>query len=249
MVLRKRAPPHLYNLNPPDVRLEPRSPISPTSPTAKSVSAPSPKRLTRPTRAKSSPYPHRIPSLDPIYSPDLNTSPAFDLMPLEQAQKSPVGPLSSDNTNPWVDDAAEGPARSAHIPEQTTPSGIDQQNQSAVNVQKADRVPSVLIAGTQRRMAANEWQETNNSGSWESPVQLQSNNPFLKTRQTEENPWDSNNPRASQGDGSNDRLSQSKSVNIDLIRCPILMLSSRRLHSNDCAFVTIGSISTGVPVG
>ncbi|EAW14936.1 DUF544 domain protein [Aspergillus clavatus NRRL 1] len=211
MVLRKRAPPHLSNLNQPDARSELRSPISPTSPTAKSVSAPSPKRLTRPRRAKSSPHPHRIPSLDPIYSPDLNTSPAFDLMPLEQAQKAPVGPLSSDNPNPWADDASERPAKSAHIPEQTAPSSIDQQAHLSTNVEKFDRVPPILVAGTQRRMAANEWQEANNnSGSWEAPVQLQSNNPFLKTRQAEENPWDSNNSKASHGDGSSGRLSQTE---------------------------------------
>ncbi|KAE8354582.1 hypothetical protein BDV28DRAFT_130608 [Aspergillus coremiiformis] len=223
MVLRKRAPPHLYSLNKGNARSEPRSePRSQISPTSKSVSSSSPKRLTRPRRAQSSPQPHRLPSQESIYSPDLNTSPAFDLMPLEQAQKSPVRSSSSEIMNPWVDEMVEPPDQ--------TPQGYKGSGQSVadsappsegVDNKRGDRVPSILVAGTQRRMAANEWQQNgdvNDTPDWEhvgpSPVQLQSNNPFLKPRQPEQNPWDDRNSRpfseatsASQ-DGTNARLAQ-----------------------------------------
>jgi hypothetical protein len=209
MVLRKRAPPHLYSLNLGNARSEPRSPISPTSPTAKSATSPSPKRLTRPRRAKSSPYPYQIPSEDSIYSPDLNTSPAFDLMPLEQAQKSPVGTLSSDTANPWADDVVERPDRSHSVSEHPPVHAGGPLQGPPLDSRRGDRVPSIVVAGTQRRMAANEWQEANSSANWEPPIQLRSNNPFLKAKQSDENPWGSNNLRASQGDNSSDRLSQS----------------------------------------
>ncbi|KAE8383786.1 hypothetical protein BDV26DRAFT_250794 [Aspergillus bertholletiae] len=180
MVLRKRAPPpHLYSLNKGNARSEPRPAISQISPTSKSVSSSSPKRLTRPRRAQSSPQPHRFPSQESVYSPDLNTSPAFDLMPLEQAQKSPIRSSPNEIMNPWADELVEQPEN-----------------------RRGDRVPSILVAGTQRRMAANEWQQNgdvNEAPDWEhigsSPVPLQSNNPFLKPRQPEENPYDNRSPR------------------------------------------------------
>ncbi|GIK00833.1 ubiquitin carboxyl-terminal hydrolase MINDY-1 [Aspergillus viridinutans] len=210
MVLRKRAPPHLYSLNLGNARSEPRSPISPTSPTVKSATSPSPKLLTRPRRAKSSPHPYQIPSEDSIYSPDLNTSPAFDLMPLEQAQKSPVGTLSSETANPWADDVAERPDKSHSVSEHPPVHAGEPLQGPPLDSRRGDRVPSIVVAGTQRRMAANEWQEVNNSANWEPPIQLQSNNPFLKAKQSDENPWGSNNLRASHGDNSSDRLSQSE---------------------------------------
>ncbi|RHZ54494.1 uncharacterized protein CDV56_102595 [Aspergillus thermomutatus] len=210
MVLRKRAPPHLYSLNLGNARSEPRSPISPTSPTAKSATSPSPKRLTRPRRAKSSPHPYQIPSEDSIYSPDLTTSPAFDLMPLEQAQKSPVGTLSSDTANPWADDVVERSDKTHSVSEDPAVPAMEPLHGTTLDSRRGDRVPSIVVAGTQRRMAANEWQEVNNSANWEPPIQLQSNNPFLKAKQPDENPWGSNNLRPSHGDGSSDRLSQSE---------------------------------------
>ncbi|KAE8395112.1 hypothetical protein BDV23DRAFT_146171 [Aspergillus alliaceus] len=199
MVLRKRAPPHLYSLNKGNAHSEPRAPISQISPTSKSVSSSSPKRLTRPRRAQSSPQPHRPPSQESVYSPDLNTSPAFDLMPLEQAQRSPVRSSPSEIMNPWTDELAERPDQGYNG--SGLPVASSAPPSEAVENKRGDRVPSILVAGTQRRMAANEWQQGdgNEAPDWEhvgnSPVQLQSNNPFLKPRQPEQNPWDDRNPR------------------------------------------------------
>lgn len=131
-------------------------------------------------------------------------------MPLEQAQKSPVGTMSSDTANPWADDVAERPDRSHSVSEHAPVHDIEPVHGPAPDSRRGDRVPSILVAGTQRRMAANEWQEANNSANWEPPIQLQSNNPFLKAKQSDENPWGSNNLRASSGDNSSDRLSQSR---------------------------------------
>ncbi|KAF7588894.1 hypothetical protein BBP40_005044 [Aspergillus hancockii] len=198
MVLRKRAPPHLYGLNKGNAHSIPSSPISQISPTSKSVSSPSPKRLTRPRRAQSSPQPHRLPSQESIYSPDLNTSPAFDLMPLEQAQKSPVRSSPSDNMNPWADELVERPGQNSQGYNVTGQPVADGAPPVADN-RRGERVPPILVAGTQRRMAANDLQQNSDVNDWEhvghSPVPLQSNNPFLKPRQPDENPWDDRNPR------------------------------------------------------
>ncbi|KAB8214800.1 hypothetical protein BDV33DRAFT_182087 [Aspergillus novoparasiticus] len=222
MVLRKRAPPHLYSLNKGNAHSEPHSAISQISPTSKSVSSSSPKRLTRPRRAQSSPQPHRLPSQESVYSPDLNTSPAFDLMPLEQAQRSPVRSSPSENMNPWADELVERPGQNHQgyngsgqsVADSAPPAG------GAEN-RRGDRVPSILVAGTQRRMAANEWQQNgdvNDAPDWEhvgnSPAPLQSNNPFLKPRQPEHNPWDDRSPRpfseatSASHDSANARLGQ-----------------------------------------
>lgn len=202
MVLRKRAPPHLYSLSQGNARFEPRATAAQTSPTAKSTASLSPKRLTR-RRAQSSPQPRRLDSQESIYSPDLNTSPAFDLMPLEQAQKSPVRPSAGDTSNPWADELVERPdqTREEYPSLEPSPTGNGSQQGTAINDRHPNRVPSALVAGTERRMAADEWQQNqglNDTSDWEhlgSP-NLRSNNPFLKPRQSEQNPWDDRNPRA-----------------------------------------------------
>ncbi|KAL4805018.1 hypothetical protein BDV18DRAFT_141747 [Aspergillus unguis] len=194
MVLRKRAPPHLHNLSQGNARYEPRFSLSRTSPTSFSLSSTSPKRLTRPSRAQSSPHPRRIPSQDSIFSPDLNTSPAFDLMSLEQAQRSPIRTSSTDTPNPWTDELVESPPG--------TSDGL--RADEAPDNRKGDRVPSIVLAGTQRRLAANDY--PSHQGDAEapnleypspSPVQLQSNNPFLKPSQNESNPWGDRSSHAS----------------------------------------------------
>ncbi|KAL3476476.1 hypothetical protein BJX99DRAFT_258409 [Aspergillus californicus] len=209
MVLRKRAPPHLHNLNQGNARYEPRYTLSRSSPTSLSVSSPSPKRLTRPSRAQSSPHPSRIPSQESIFSPDLNTSPAFDLMSLEQAQRSPIRTSSADNPNPWAEELVENPSH-AH-PETGTSTnhpGVDTgvQDGESADSRKGDRVPPIVLAGTQRRMAANEPQLNQgaaDNSDWEylghSPpaVPLQSNNPFLKAAQNDTNAWEDRNSRTS----------------------------------------------------
>lgn len=206
MVLRKRAPPHLQNVSQGNARFEPRFSLSRTSPTSFSASSTSPKRLTRPRRAQSSPHPRRIPSQDPIFSPDLNTSPAFDLMSLEQAQRSPIRTSSTDNPNPWVDElenpnpSPRGNGQLVHQPD----AADAPLNEETPDNRKGDRVPEIVLAGTQRRMAANEYPPDHGGDDkpdWENsgppPVQLQSNNPFLKPSQHEHNPLGDRNSSAS----------------------------------------------------
>ncbi|PLB52170.1 hypothetical protein P170DRAFT_377731 [Aspergillus steynii IBT 23096] len=204
MVLRKRAPPHLYSLSQGNARFAPRSTAAQTSPTAKSTASLSPKRLTRPRRAQSSPQPRRLSSQESIYSPDLNTSPAFDLMPLEQAQKSPVRSSGGDAPNPWADELVERPDqnRQEYTSSELPQLGHGSQEGGTVNDRGPDRVPSVLVAGTERRTAANDWQQSqglNDTSDWEHlggpSTPLRSNNPFLKPRQPDQNPWDDRNSR------------------------------------------------------
>lgn len=201
MVLRKRAPPHLYSLSQGNARFEPRPTAIQTSPTAKSTASLSPKRLTRPRRAQSSPQPRRLSSQESIYSPDLNTSPAFDLMPLEQAQKSPVRSSAGDAPNPWADELVERPDQNR---QEYTSSELPQVG--GASQEGPNRIPSVLVAGTERRAAANDWQQNqglNDASDWEhlgGPSTLRSNNPFLKPRQPDQNPWDDPNSRPHSGD-------------------------------------------------
>ncbi|KAL5049467.1 hypothetical protein BDW71DRAFT_161258 [Aspergillus fruticulosus] len=205
MVLRKRAPPHLHNLSQGNARFELRSSLSKISPTSFSLSPTSPKHLTRPKRAQSSPHPPRISSQDSIFSPDLNTSPAFDLMTLEQAQRSPIRTSSTDTPNPWADELVDNPSQSLRDNADSTErpdinSGL--RDREAVDNRKG--VPSIVLAGTQRRIAANElppYQGGTDTSDWEylasSPIRLQSNNPFLKPSQYENNAWVDGNSRAS----------------------------------------------------
>ncbi|KAL4978952.1 hypothetical protein BDW66DRAFT_6239 [Aspergillus desertorum] len=205
MVLRKRAPPHLRNLSQGNSQFILRSSLSKTSPTSFSLSSTSPKRLTRPSRAQSSPHPRRVPSQDSIFSPDLNTSPAFDLMSLEQAQRSPIRTSSTDSPNPWADELVDNPSQSSWDNADSTQrpiinSGL--RDGEAVHNRKG--VPSIVLAGTQRRMATNELpphQGGTDTSDWEflasSPIQLQSNNPFLKPSSSDNNAWLDGNSRAS----------------------------------------------------
>lgn len=213
MVLRKQPPPRLNSVKEPNHRLS-------ISPTAKSASPVSPKRLTRPRRAQSSPYPRRLPSQDSIYSPDLHTSPAFDLMTLEQAQRSPVGTAHSEAQNPWADELVEKPGQQhQEYPSGSTPASHNGIQEEPVNKNKGDRVPSILVAGTQRRMAANEWQPEEEADEWEhvrqTPTQLRSNNPFLKTRQSEGNPWQTELYQTQQAEDT--RASQATSLHSDAL--------------------------------
>lgn len=172
MVLRKPPPPRLENLSKWNGGSDPRSPASP------STSSPSSQRRARL---------NRIPSQDSVYSPELNTSPAFDLMPLEEAQRFSVGSSTSHLPNSWPD----GRVDAAHSDRPGTG-----ESYHAGTDHKARWNPSAPVAGPQGIAAPNH---DNKSG--EVPVQLQSNNPFLKPNSTD--------PRQSFSDRSewNDRYS------------------------------------------
>lgn len=220
MVLRKQPPPSLDYLAKGNGHSEQPSSASPTSPTAKSASSSSPKRLTRPRRTRSSPQPRQVPPQGQVYSPDLNTSPAFDLMPIEQAQRSPPGSSPNDSQNPWADDWVDVSRQGVGQSDMGCTSAVSTEPQDSSPDDKAGkRVPPIVVAGTQRRMAANERQQTpgsNDDSEWDKsdqePAQFQSNNPFLKAGLSEHNPWgdirDSGAASFLQSDGS-DRLSQS----------------------------------------
>jgi hypothetical protein len=192
MVLRKPPPPRLENLH--------QWNAHPASPTSPSTSSPSKRRAL-----------NRAPSEDPIYSPDLNTSPAFDLMPLEEAQRSPVGSPTSHPPNPWTESFGD---RAKH---EYPPALAD----SSYPTEAEDRrqwIPPALQTGSYA--AENGWHQASqpappapNGSTGEVPVQLQSNNPFLKPRpvDTRQNSTDSNhwNDRHSHASASSDPLSQS----------------------------------------
>jgi hypothetical protein len=164
MGLRKQPPPRLENISKSNPRTDARSPKSPNS------------------ASSHRPRLNRFPSEDSIYSPDLNTSPAFDLMPLEEAQRSPMGSPTNQPPNPWPnnngtpDDGRSG-----------------QCNQYEGAYRESGNInghwaPPTLITGQQQGAAEDVWRSTSDAGqatTGELPVQLQSNNPFLKPRPAE----------------------------------------------------------------
>ncbi|GCB25331.1 uncharacterized protein YGL082W [Aspergillus awamori] len=202
MVLRKRAPPRLNSLPQGNDRTGSRFTNSKLSPTSKSLSSSSPKRLTRPRRAQSSPQPHRVVSQESVFSPDLNTSPAFDLMPLEQAQRSPIRNSAGDGSNPWADEltARFGLDHQDSVASPRQIASSPSQGMGMVNGNASDQVPSTSFPGVQERGAA-EWRP-DREYTGQSPVQLQSNNPFLKPRSPEPNPWQDRNSQTSYGESS-----------------------------------------------
>ncbi|CAG8405863.1 unnamed protein product [Penicillium salamii] len=170
MGLRKQPPPRLQNISKPYARSDARSP--------KSASANSPSS-SRPSHLK------RLPSEDSIYSPDLNTSPAFDLMPLDQAQRSPVGSPTRNPPNTWPDSATKsengGAGQYGHH---------DQYNGTYQDpgTNTGNSVPHPLIPGQYTGASENVWRsdhDARHASMGELPVQLQSNNPFLKPRSAE----------------------------------------------------------------
>ncbi|KAJ5566704.1 uncharacterized protein N7459_010086 [Penicillium hispanicum] len=172
MVLRKQPPPRLDNISKWNARPESHSP----SPTAKSAAS-SP-RCARTTR---------IPSQESVYSPDLNTSPAFDLMPLEEAQRSPVGSTTSYPPHTWAEHL--GGRAEHHRPD--TVEGTDR----ADTDHRGDWIPPALVPGS-HGMAEHGSQPvagSHNATTGDVPVQLQSNNPFLKQRPAQPN-RDSSDP-------------------------------------------------------
>lgn len=168
MVLRKQRPPRLENLTRWNAGSKSRSP---TSPTPSSVS--SPDRLARL---------NSVSSQDSVYSADLNTSPAFKLMSLEEAQRSSMGSPTSHPPSSRTDEsgATSAPNNPGALedPETTTDS-------------KEHTIPSLLVASRQPDVADNEWQrptpEADAPSRGELPVQLQSNNPFRKPRRSHSN--------------------------------------------------------------
>ncbi|KAJ5182412.1 Protein of unknown function DUF544 [Penicillium capsulatum] len=172
MVLRKPPPPRLENLSKGNHRSEFHSPTSSLN------SASSPRRA----------HLNRLSSQESIYSPDLNTSPAFDLMPLEEAQQSPVGSPSSHPPRSW----SEGPGE---------PTDHDRPATGQL-----ERLPPVLVPGQQA---------SSGTTTGEAPVQLQSNNPFLKpkplpSRPDSPDPSEWNNDRHSHATTNSDPLSQTE---------------------------------------
>lgn len=118
---------------------------------------------------------------DSIYSPDLRTSPAFDLMPLEEAQKSPVA-----SSSPWEDELVERPMGVAHMTGglQQLPGGSNNAayQHTGSSIQSSDD-------GFQKQPSAGE------SALGTSPQRFRSNNPFLRARNSSPNPWEDGSQR------------------------------------------------------
>lgn len=214
MVLRKPPPPRLENLNKWDARSEPRSPSSP------STSSPSSTRRARL---------NRIPSQDSVYSPDLNTSPAFDLMPLEEAQRSPVGSPASHPPSSWSEDLGDLPDRDRPATAGSYPAGTDR---------KGQWVPPALVPGPQGAIETG-WPPAPGSHditSGDVPVRLQSNNPFLNPRRPDSSQGMSHqnegNDRRSHATTNSDPLSQSMYTQL-FLGLSILTHPSGGVHSYD----------------
>ncbi|OKL59887.1 hypothetical protein UA08_04867 [Talaromyces atroroseus] len=169
MVLRKNPPPGISVPSRTRNGSDPRSPVS--------RSSASPRSATQQSSRKDS---WEL-DTDSIYSPDLHTSPAFDLMPLEEAQKSPVAVQS-----PWEDELVERPTGMTHVAATTQPGAAADQmfgNPDGINYQHTGlSVPSVDDPQKQLNFG--------DSVSGTSPQRFRSNNPFLRSRNPSPNPWD-----------------------------------------------------------
>jgi hypothetical protein len=257
MVLRKPPPP---GISVPQRGTGPPPPRSSTSPPASNSSHSSPSRLTR---QRPSPTGARSPAQVSVYSPDLHTSPAFDLMPLDEAQqKSPLTSSFNEPQNPWAEELVERPDL-RNLPPGSQSRAVGQPQQDAKEESKSgiSRIPPIVMAGTVRRQEAAELQrnrgsdESSTDAQWESGTQqLRSNNPFLRARNPSPNPWEDHNgsqpPQApeqnswstsSPEDPFGERISQSECA---LCRWSelVLMFSLRfRFYPNDGALVFVGS--------
>ncbi|THC92522.1 hypothetical protein EYZ11_008005 [Aspergillus tanneri] len=112
-------------------------------------------------------------------------------MPLEQALKSPVRSSTGEAQNPWADDQLGSQWQS----------GLEHNTAGQPPVTGNDSKEGGAVSGG-RELASSEWQLNsglNDASEWErsrnSPIPLRSNNPFLKVRQPENNPWEDRNSR------------------------------------------------------
>lgn len=129
-----------------------------------------------------------------VYSPDLRTSPAFDLMPLEEAQKSPMSAQ-----NPWEDELVERPEGTSPMAGNSQQGTLGQRHAS----QNGDanwappEVPPKSI-DTARIQPPDELQpqptnvQAEPGTQWEmaSPQRFRANNPFARPRNPSPNPWE-----------------------------------------------------------
>ncbi|KAH8697797.1 hypothetical protein BGW36DRAFT_295454 [Talaromyces proteolyticus] len=155
---------------------------------------------------------------DSIYSPDLHTSPAFDLMPLEEAQKSPMSPHS-----PWEDELVERPNGTAPL-SGSMPLGMVSQSYGSQHGERSSsmsNVPQISLDTTRREPAADiQPQSTGNgpaSGAhWEavSPQRFRANNPFARARNPSPNPWENRN-QPGQGQAPSDQASTASGIHLD----------------------------------
>lgn len=162
MVHRKPPPPRLENLTKWHARSEPRSPASPPR------SSPS---------SQGRVHLNRLPSQESVYSPDLNTSPAFDLMTLEEAQRSSMGSATSQPPSSWPDSLGEQP-----LGDRPGTGG----SYHAERDHDVQGIPSDLVPSPQKTETADGGSRNTYVHHTEAiagaPVQLQSNNPFLRPR-------------------------------------------------------------------
>lgn len=169
MVLRKSPPPGINVPSRARNGSDPRSTVSRSSTSPRSA-----------THQQSSRKDSWELDTDSIYSPDLRTSPAFDLMPLEEAQKSPVA-----SSSPWEDELVERPVGMAHM------SGASQQMPGSNNAAYQHTGSSIQYSddGFGKQPSAGE------SVLGTSPQRFRSNNPFLRAQNSSPNPWEDNSRR------------------------------------------------------
>ncbi|EED24566.1 DUF455 domain protein [Talaromyces stipitatus ATCC 10500] len=187
MVLRKNPPPGINVLSRVRNGSDPRSPVSRSSTSPRSATQ------QQPSRKDSWEL-----DTDFIYSPDLRTSPAFDLMPLEEAQKSPVAGHS-----PWEDELVERPV--GMIPFTGTSQGATEQLTGSPNKAAYQHTGSSAQSaddGYRRQPSTEE------SLSGTSPQRFRSNNPFVRTQNSSPNPWEASSQQAR----SQSRLEQGSSI-------------------------------------
>lgn len=211
MVLRKPLPPGIQAPDRGDGRLEQQSatsaPIAASSPSSSSRRAGGRPRSASQTSQTSAPQ--------SVYSPDLNTSPAFDLMTLDQAQRSPVGAPFPEPQNPWAEELVEKPEQDPNpssAPENNSSAreeGLEAENKTGVQ-----RVPPIVTESTQQRQVVEELQSNPvyrtplvHARTESAPQQFQSNNPFLRARQPEYNPWEDHATRSAPPEGTSQPFS------------------------------------------
>lgn len=131
---------------------------------------------------------------DSIYSPDLHTSPAFDLRPLEEAQKSPMSAH-----NPWEDELVERPEGTSPMAGSSQQGTVGQRyaSQHGDTNGTPPEVPP-KSSDTAQTYPSHEIQPQPTAAQggpgtqWDtaSPQRFRANNPFARPRNPSPNPWE-----------------------------------------------------------
>jgi hypothetical protein len=139
-------------------------------------------------------------STNSVYSPNLGTSPAFDLIDMDEAQKRPRRDSDVSSNGTWDSPDEDGTPEESELPQPLRIAHGKQKVQQGGAGEKKDELPAALRPGPAggavpaKSYSGNNFQEDVQSNPWaqdqaeQSNNRFESNNPYLRSQPTGNGP-------------------------------------------------------------